>query len=460
MASMTGELDCIESLAPQEASATENGMQPPRNTQWTQQKVLSQLTALTAEYNGFPASCWLQANGYSGMLNWIYKQKDGILYYREQLQQPAARPRIFASRGGLVLRSWSEVSIADFLWSREIEIHQGRKYPASYASPTGRQTGWYDLEFDGVHGDYLGKRLLIEVWGDSEKHGPLGTDLDKYLQTKEQKLKFNADNPYFIGVSFQDCYKEEKLTAILQPFIGDRKPTLFQKHVDRITPSALWSTADQVLEQCRKVSEHMPDNKLPPSTWFKRKGKYADRATESWEPKSYYNIDEKICMLGGYMKIREMLGHAEHNQTLWTHDLVIRRIVEYCEKYKAWPSRIADTAERSREAKYIWTLITRHVGFKEDAFKEALQHLSQENKLPLPVPSELPKGVTLAPHSRRFQARISVNGSSVNLGVFDTVKEAEMAYKIGAAKKARGEIVASASSRYANSKSKQLSLQA
>lgn len=428
----------------------------PIPTRWTREIVVQRLRAIMADYNGFPPSCWLKANGYSGMLAWIRAQQQDLDSYRQDL--PIITSRRFVSRAGLVLRSWAEVSLADFFHARRILVFRGRKYPDAYATPEGRQAGWYDLEFDGLYEEFTGKRILIEVWGNSNRTGPLGTSLDSYLQTKQQKLDFNAGNPCFLGISWEDCYKENKLAEILQPFIGEVPVTQYEKEVDRMIPSALWSTADQVLDLCRQICERMPDNKLPPVNWFKRRNKYKDRPTESWEPlDGWHNINEKIKMLGGYMKIREMLGHAEHNQTMWTRELVIVKIVDFCEQYKCWPAE-CDQQQQSREARYINTLIKRHVGTKEEAFKMASQRLPEDSQLSPPKlekASKLPPGVTSVPYSGRFQARICYKGKSINLGVYDTVTEAKTAREQAEFRKGRGEVIASASSRYAKPKSKQ-----
>lgn len=419
---------------------------------WNLETVTSQLNQLIEVYGDIPAVGWLEANSFAGMTSWISNNK-GMSYFREQLG-PSTSKR-FVSRGGLALRSWAEVALANFLWARGLDVYRGRKYPEEYATSSGRKHGWYDLEFDAVSGEFAGKRILVEVWGNNEKSGPLGQDLDKYLQTKTQKLAFNKGNSCFMGISFQDCYKEHVLADSLEQFIGLCNPTRFKNDEDRVLPSALWSTADHVLEQCRLVCDNMPEGKLPPSSWFRCKEKYKDRKINAWEPQNWHNIDEKICMLGGYLKVRVLLGQGDYNQTFWNHDLVIERLVEYCEQYSSWPAFSGGgDDERRHHAKYLNTLITRHIGTKEDAFKAALALLPVDKKLPLPERRSLPKGVSLAPNSGRFQARISCKGSIINLGVFDDVAKAKEAYEAAAVKVTNGIVVESSSSRYSKSRSK------
>ena len=412
---------------------------------WHLKLVESKLQELIAEHGNLPAKGWLDVNGWGSMATWMSKN-GGIPFYRKKYAP--ARSTKFVSRGGLALRSWAEVALANFLWARGIRVYRGRKYPDGYAAMSGKKAGWYDIEFDALCGVFDGKRILIEVWGNTDKAGPLGHDLESYLKTKQKKLEFNADNPFFLSLSFEDCYKEEVLTKLLQP-------SRFKHAEDRVLPSALWSTADQVLEQCRLVCANMPDCKLPPSTWFKHSGTYKNRKVHSWEPESWHNIDEKICRLGGYMKIRSLLGHGDLNMILWNSALVIEHIVEYCEQYKTWPAHAGDDDDdRRRHAKYLDTLITRHVGTREAAFRAAFALLSADNKIPLPEKRVLPKGVSVAPNSGRFQARISQKGSCINLGVFDSIEDAKKAYDAAALKIANGAVVESGSSRYSKSRSK------
>ena len=89
----------------------------------------------------------------------------------------------------------------------------------------------------------------VEIWGDKlHVHNEQG-----YGEKREDKERFNKDNPNFIGLHFTDCFDEEKLSEILEPYTGVLEAFQFDKPTDKIIPTTHWSNTDELLEYCYQL---------------------------------------------------------------------------------------------------------------------------------------------------------------------------------------------------------------
>jgi hypothetical protein len=398
---------------------------------WTVSKINVTLERLIQDHRDIPAKEWLKANGYTSLVNAI-DSNGGMIKFRLEL---GIGKRRFVSRGGLILRSYAEVSLANFLWSRNITVYNGRKYPETYNHFSGRHSGWYDLEFDATIGIYKDERIIIEIWGNNETHGPLGTDLEPYVKKRNEKLAFNAGNPFFTSLEYRDCYHENRLIEIMAPYIGKPSATRFGKDEDKIVPPPLWCTADEVLGVCREICQKLNVQALPRITWFTHESGFADRSIFAWEPNSYSQLLHKIAFLGGIQKVRTMLDQSTYNRGQWDPTAVAKAVALFYTDYGKWP--IGDIAkgkvitkieekERRQRSLLLCNLIKYYFDSYEEGYIAAKQFLHED--IQEPQQRKLPCGVTLRKNGK-FQAVIVIDKKRRGLGAYTTVEAAQEAVK-------------------------------
>jgi len=142
----------------------------------------------------------------------------------------------------------------------------------------------------------------------------------RYAVTRKTKEKWlSANNANFLGIEYSDCLSDQKLEAILSPYIGKVAPLNFEKGHDPFIQTAHWSSAEQLLETCRQFAEQQPDGHFPSESWLRKRGKYADREGPVYNSLALY-VNER---LGGFCNVRKVLGHAHASTNAWTPELLI-----------------------------------------------------------------------------------------------------------------------------------------
>ena len=308
-------------------------LQTPR-TQWTKEKIDEVSRTLIAEHGCIPCTPWLQQNHLSNFCKAIVREYGGIATHRDRFYQHELTRSV--SRDGQRWDSFAEACLANFLWSRGLECFRGPRYPPEYAAQSGQKWGQYDLVFKGTNGQYSGKDILIEVWGDK----PMGHYEENYARKRQLKEEFNKGNQLFLGIGYKDCYNEAALTTVMQPYIGDVPPNRFGSEQDTCFLPTQWTLADEVLQMCRKVTESTLDNVLPPLHWFTRTHAYKNRQPFAWEPDSWGGFMNKIWKIGGWPKVRTILGQPENNMTMWSHSSAVEAVAEAFADLGRWPGAL------------------------------------------------------------------------------------------------------------------------
>ena len=145
--------------------------------------------------------------------------------------------------------------------------------------------------------------------------------IDNYEQNKAGKLEFNKDNPNFIHLHVDNCWKDDFLTDFFRPYIGDPEVQIHDKIGElarTIVQSSMLSIADSTIQECKKLCDRLEVEEIPCRQWFLRTGKFADRKVEDWE---CGHLVYDITKLGGWNKVRlfcKLAKHAEDTATACT----------------------------------------------------------------------------------------------------------------------------------------------
>ena len=132
--------------------------------------------------------------------------------------------------------------------------------------------------------------------------------IDNYEQNKAGKLEFNKENPNFIHVSEDKCWKDDFLTEFFRPYIGDPEVKINDK-IGELVPASMLAIADSTIQECKKLCNCLKVEEIPCRQWFLRNGKFADRKVESWE---CGHLAYDIPKLGGWNKVRLLCKLAKH----------------------------------------------------------------------------------------------------------------------------------------------------
>lgn len=132
--------------------------------------------------------------------------------------------------------------------------------------------------------------------------------IDNYEQNKAGKLEFNKDNPNFIHLHVDKCWKDEFLIDFFRPYIGDPEIQIHDK-IGELVPAVLLAVAESTIQECRKLCDRLNVEEIPCRQWFLRTGKFADRKVEDWE---CGHLVYDIPKLGGWNKVRLFCKLAKH----------------------------------------------------------------------------------------------------------------------------------------------------
>lgn len=344
---------------------------------WTWDRVCEVATEAKLQAGHLPPAAWFQANGKGALV--------GAVYYHgktwEDLRVALAdftSSQFVESRAGIRWRSHPEASLSNFLFARGIEHRRGERYPSEYSELTGRAYGFYDVHFQGIDGE-----VDVEIWGDK----PNGHDAGAYAEKRLGKETFNADNPRFLGIAFQDCFSDDALSVILEPFIGRVSAHQFTRPHDRVIESSHWSNSDELLEFCRHLASQMPDGAFPTEEWLRKRGKFSDRDGPAYNTVSVY-IKRWI---GGVRQLRALLGQSDVSTLQWDRASTLSRWQAFWEKHGVTPNQVRHTTRRGSspfskdvvlQANNLSIAVVRYLGGADAANKELGIEPTRERKWP------------------------------------------------------------------------------
>ena len=335
------------------------------NKKWSLENILQQTKEIITELGYLPPAEWFRKNGYGSLVNGLYESGKTFAYLREELNSNESSSFV-QSRNGMRWRSHPEASFSNFLYTRGIEHELGRKYPDGYSAFSGLAYGYYDTKFLDKHGRWID----VEIWGDK----PNGHKEEFYAHKRKMKEDYNKNNPCFIGIEFKDCFVEERLIFLLEPYIGVIEPYIFEKPTDEIIPSVHWSNADELIEYCKDFVKQFDNQEFPTEDWLRKRGKWADREGVAYNTLSIY-IKQWI---GGVRKLRELLKQSHVSTETWSRERALEEYKKWYEKYNMLVGSSRARYKRGQiqlpEAEFkkacrIEAAIIKHVGSATEAQK-------------------------------------------------------------------------------------------
>jgi hypothetical protein len=327
---------------------------------WNWDIAIATATALKDREGDLPSVQWCRLNGYSPLTNVVHRS--GLTW--EDLREAIGLPpsdKFYNSRVGIRWRSRPEASLSNFLYARGVEHRRGERYAPGYSEQSGRAYARYDLHFKSVSGEWID----VEVWGDipdAYSHG-------RYRKTRAFKEAWHAGAANFLGLQYQDCLSDARLTELLEPYIGDIAPFQYERPQDRMIETAHWSDADDFLETCRELALKMPDGMFPGDEWLRKRGRYADR------PGPEYNtISQRVnSWMKGTRNVRQLLGQTDASTIKWTRESVITAWHAFKDRHGLTPSQLKSRTRRDafpasvvKEAQRIYAAADR-LGALDDA---------------------------------------------------------------------------------------------
>jgi hypothetical protein len=290
------------------------------SSKWSYDKIKMHGSNIIKEYGYLPPAEWLRRNGYGSLVTGLYDLNMTFADLREVLNANVSSSFVL-SKNGMRWRSHPEASFSNFLYTRGIEHNLGKKYPEDYASYSGRAYGYYDTQFLDMHGESID----VEIWGDK----PNGSSEEFYAHKRGMKESYNVANTNFLGVEFRNCFEEERLTNILEPYIGVIEPYIFERSTDRIIPSTHWSNADELIDYCKDFIKQFSNEEFPTEEWLRKRGKFKDRDGVAYNTLAVY-IKK---WLGGVRKLRIILEQGDVSTEAWTREKVLDEYKKWYEKY-------------------------------------------------------------------------------------------------------------------------------
>jgi hypothetical protein len=277
---------------------------------WTWDRAVQVARELKQREGELPNVEWCRLNGYSSLTSHVHlwgKTWDDL----RTVVGDFGSSTFCASRNGIRWRSRPEASLSNFLYARGIEHKRGERYADGYAEQSGRLYGRYDLHFLSKAATWID----VEVWGD-----PLNQlNGGRYEVTRALKEAWHVGNSAFLGIAYRDCLSDDRLTKILEPYIGTIDPFQFDEPRDHFIETAHWSDADDLLATCAEFAARMPDGIFPSEDWLRKRGKYANRPGEP-----YNTVAVRVNQwLGGTRSVRRLLGHAHASTTEWSAEAAI-----------------------------------------------------------------------------------------------------------------------------------------
>lgn len=325
---------------------------------WTWERIVDEAKAVRNQHSQLPPAAWFQANGHASLVAAVYYLGKSWELLREAIGD-FEQSSFVESRNGLRWRSHPEASLSNFLHARGIEHKRGVRYPEDYAQHSIAKYAYYDLHFLSKNGEWVN----VEIWGDK----PHGHSEERYKEKRKEKEAYHSGKSNFVGIHFNDCYNDEKLSRILEHFIGLVKPFRFDKPTDIHIQSSHWSNADELLDACRKLADSVPDGKFPTEEWLRKRGKWADR---DGDPLNTMSVYIKLW-LGGVRNLRKLLGQGHQSTMMWNKESATRAYKEFYETYGMPPTQykyLCDSGDKSvspeveKKASNICSAVRKYAG--------------------------------------------------------------------------------------------------
>ena len=310
---------------------------------WTPDNFYNITKELIKEYGTIPAAEFLRNKGYGSYISYMYSNNIKM----EDLQKEHNFKKTkWISKNDMFWLSHAECCLANFLYSRGIEIKNGEKYPKEYNLQTNRKYGIYDLHFKGKINEYENKWISVEVWGDK----PNGHSEIEYSIKRKQKELFHINDSLFLGISYKICYNEKSLEELLKKYIGVINPYIFKDERDKLFKTTQWTILDIVIKDCKYIMDNN-NNILPPEGWFRlrKKSKYENRIINDWEKNIKTNLNTLsvyIKQCGGIRKIRKTLNCYNESTIEWNKDKIIKNMNEIYNRYSLPPYVIYNRLEK------------------------------------------------------------------------------------------------------------------
>lgn len=293
---------------------------------WTWNRCVAEAKAVQDQHSHLPPAAWFQANGQGSLVQAVYYLGQSWELLREALGD-FQNSSFVESRNGMRWRSHPEASLSNFLYARGIEHKRGEKYPENYGKHSTAKYAYYDVHFRPSGGEWVD----VEIWGDK----PHGHGEERYGEKRKHKEAYHSGRKNFIGIHFNDCFSDEKLSIILAPFIGNIQPFIFDKPTDHLIESSHWSNADELLESCSQLAKQMPDGKFPTEEWLRKRGKWAGRPGKPLNTMSVYIK----LWLGGVRNVRKLLGQNHHSTEAWSRESAISAYKAFFDKFGMTPDQ-------------------------------------------------------------------------------------------------------------------------
>lgn len=271
----------------------------------TEENFWKEAEEVHAEWGHFPSAEILRKNGYSKFCSDLYtKQFTTLQKLNDKFDVPGHYKRL--SRNGLYMDSEAEVCVVNFLLARESNFIKGEKYPEEFRLKYGRG-GIYDGHFTATTGEFKGKRINIEIWG-----GPrLRKKQEQYNEKRKHKEEFHKNDKQFLGIEYEDCYSEDKLTERFKPYIGIIEPHVFVDERDKTISCCKWNLTNDIEKGCKYIMENHPNHTIPSVCWMRREVGWKDREREEWEMTDSFNIKTfsyLIDRFGGIKQVRKYMN--------------------------------------------------------------------------------------------------------------------------------------------------------
>ena len=298
--------------------------------QWTLEIFEQKTKEIIKKYGNVPAAEFLRTNGFRTYITYMYSKNIKMADLQKKYNFKKTK---WISKNDMYWLSHAECCLANFLYSRGIEIKNGEKYPDEYSKLTGRKYGIYDLHFKCKIGEFVNNWISVEVWGDNPNgHGEI-----EYAKKRKGKELFNKNIKTFLGISYEDCYNEKSLENILKKYIGVIEPFVFKDERDALFQSTQWTIKDMVIKECKYILKHN-NNILPPEGWFRlrKNGKYENRIINDWEKNLKINLNTLsvyIKQCGGIRKIRNLLSCDNDSTVKWDQSNIINNMKDIYKQY-------------------------------------------------------------------------------------------------------------------------------
>lgn len=295
---------------------------------WTWERVIKEARAVVKQKGFLPPGEWFHKNGLGSLVGAVYGHDKTWDDLRSEFASYEGSSFV-ESRNGIRWRSHPEASLSNFLYARGIKHNLGRKYPKDFSKFAQQNYGYYDLTIL----DQKSRWIDVEVWGDK----PLGHDEKGYAKKRALKEKYNLANSQFLGIQYQDCFDEERLSEILKPYIGVIEPYVFEKPTDKVIQSTHWSNTDELVEYCRHFATNCPNGKFPTEEWLRKRGKWKNRKGVAHNTLSIYIK----TWIGGIRNLRKILGQEINSTLTWDKEKTLIEFNKWYVKYGYTPSAAA-----------------------------------------------------------------------------------------------------------------------